>query len=81
MAVYRLSSKATADLDQIHEYLILNFGLKQAQAYLSGFYERFGTLAENPTYGRSASELSPGLRRSEYQAVERQVSSRESLAA
>ena len=31
MAVYSLSSKAAADLDQIHEYTILNFGLKQAR--------------------------------------------------
>jgi toxin ParE1/3/4 len=68
MAVYSLSSKAAADLDRIHEYTILNFGLKQAQKYLSGLHERFMTLAENPMHGRSASELSPGLRRSEYQA-------------
>jgi plasmid stabilization system protein ParE len=38
MAVYSLSSKAAADLDQIHEYTILNFGLKQARAYLSGLH-------------------------------------------
>ena len=68
MAVYSLSSKAAADLDRIHEYTILNFGLKQARAYLSGLRERFETLAENPMHGRSASELSPGLRRLEYQS-------------
>ena len=68
MAVYRLSSKAAADLDRIHDYTILNFGLKQAQEYLSGLHERFKTLAENPMLGRSASDLSPGLRRSEYQS-------------
>jgi toxin ParE1/3/4 len=68
MAVYSLSSKAAADLDRIHEYTILNFGLNQAREYLSGLQERFDTLAENPLHGRSASELSPGLRRSEYQS-------------
>ena len=68
MAVYSLSSKAAADLAQIHEYTILNFGLNQAREYLSGLHERFETLAENPMHGRSASELSPDLRRSEYQS-------------
>jgi len=68
MAAYSLSSKAAADIDQIHEYTILNFGLKQARAYLSGLHERFETLAENPMHGRSAGELSPGLRRLEYQS-------------
>ena len=68
MAVYSLSYKAAADLDQIHEYTILNFGLKQARAYLSGLRGRFETLAGNPMQGRSASELSPGLRRLEYQS-------------
>ncbi|MDP2239639.1 MAG: type II toxin-antitoxin system RelE/ParE family toxin [Burkholderiales bacterium] len=68
MGIYSLTSKAAADLDQIHEYTILNFGLKQAREYLSGLHERFKTLAENPMQGRSASELSPGLRRLEYQS-------------
>lgn len=68
MAVYSLSSKAAADLDGIYEYTILNFGLKQARAYLSGLHERFQTLGENPMHGRSASELSHGLRRLEYQS-------------
>ena len=68
MAVYSLSSKAAADLDGIYEHTILNFGLQQARAYLSGLHERFETLAENPMHGRSASELSPGLRRLEYQS-------------
>ena len=68
MAAYSLSSKAAADLDGIYEYTILNFGLMQARAYLSGLHERFETLAENPMHGRSASELSPGLSRLEYQS-------------
>ena len=68
MAVYSLSSKAAADLDGIYEYTILNFGLEQARAYLSGLHERFETLAENPMHGRTAGELTPGLRRLEYQS-------------
>jgi len=68
MAVYRLSSKAAADLDAVYEYTILNFGLEQARAYLSGLHERFETLAEHPMHGRKAGELAPGLRRFEYQS-------------
>ena len=68
MAVYSLSSKAAADLSGIYEYTILSFGLKQARSYLTGLHERIQSLAESPMQGRSASELSPGLRRLEYES-------------
>ena len=44
-AVYKLLSKADADLAGIYEYTILNFGLEQASAYLLGLHERFAALA------------------------------------
>lgn len=68
MAVYSLSSKAAADLDGIYEYTILNFGLEQARVYLLGLHERFEMLAEQPTHGRKADELAPGLRQLGYQS-------------
>jgi toxin ParE1/3/4 len=68
MAAYSLSAKAAADLSRIHEYTILNFGLKQAREYLIGLHERFESLAGNLMQGRSASELSPDLRRLEYES-------------
>ena len=68
MAVYSLSSKAAADLDEIYEYTILHFGLEQARVYLLGLHERFQMLAEQPTHGRKAEELAPGLRRLGYQS-------------
>jgi toxin ParE1/3/4 len=68
MAGYSLSSKAAADLEDIYEYAILNFGLEQARTYLSGLQERFELLARNPKHGRAANELSPGLRRLTYQS-------------
>jgi toxin ParE1/3/4 len=68
MASYSLSSKAAADLEGIHEYTILHFGLEQARVYLLGLHERFQMLAEQPTQGRKADELAPGLRRVEYQS-------------
>lgn len=66
MAVYKLSSKAAADLDGIYEYTILNFGLTHAQTYLHGLHERFDALAENPARGRLVPHLARGLRRFEY---------------
>ena len=68
MAAYSLSSKAAADLSQIYEYTILNFGLKKAREYLTGLHARFESLAANPMQGRSAIELSPGLRRLEFES-------------
>ena len=68
MAVYSLSAKAADDLDGIYEYTILNFGIEQAQAYLSGLQERFQILSEAPRLGRSAEKLAPKLRRYEYQS-------------
>ena len=68
MAVYSLSAKAATDLSGIYEYTILNFGLKQPQKYLTGLHARCESLAGSPRQGRSASELSPDLRRFEYRS-------------
>ncbi len=68
MASYSLSSKAAADLEDIYEYTIIHFGLEQARVYLLGMHARFQMLAEQPTEGRKADELAPGLRRVEYQS-------------
>ncbi|MBH0203972.1 MAG: type II toxin-antitoxin system RelE/ParE family toxin [Nitrospira sp.] len=68
MVGYSLSSKAAADLDGIYEYTILHFGLEQARVYLLGLHERFQMLAKQPTQGRTADELAPGLRGVEYQS-------------
>ena len=68
MAVYSLTSKAATDLDGIYEYTILNFGLEQARASLSGLHERFKPPAEHPTHGRNSHDLAPGLRHFKYQS-------------
>ena len=68
MAAYSLSSKATIDLAGIYEYSIITFGLAQARKYLSGLHDCFQMLAENPLYGREATELATNLRRLEYQS-------------
>jgi toxin ParE1/3/4 len=67
MAVYSLSAKAATDLEGIYEYTIREFGLEKARTYLLGPHKRFEMLAVQPELGRSAAELAPDLRRSEYQ--------------
>ena len=52
MAVYRLSKKAAADLDGIHEYSVVTFGTTQARNYLNRLHERFEILAQQPMLGR-----------------------------
>ena len=68
MAAYRLSRKAAADLDGIHEYSVMNFGREQARSYLTRLHERFEILAQQPMLGRRADHLAPELRRYEYRS-------------
>ncbi len=68
MVAYSLSSKAATDLAGIYEYTITTFGLVQAQNYLTGLHDCFRKLADNPLYGRSATELATNLRRLEYRS-------------
>ena len=68
MAVYELSGKASADVADIYEYMIVNFGVEQARTYLHGLDDCFKALAENPLQGRAADELASELRRYEYQS-------------
>ena len=68
MAAYSLSSKAAIDIAGIYEYTIITFGLVQARKYLSGLHDCFQMLADNPLYGRNATDLAPNLRRLEYRS-------------
>jgi len=68
MENYRLTKKADSDLSSLYEYGVLHFGLTQAQDYVIGLYDRFQILGKNPLFGRNADELTPKLRRSEYQS-------------
>ena len=68
MAVYKLSGKAGADVEDIYEDTIENFGIEQARKYLHGLGDCFKALAENPLRGRAADELASELRRYEYQS-------------
>ena len=68
MAAYRISVQAALDLDEIYEFTIMNFGLRQAQGYLNGLRERFALIAQQPMLGRSADQLAPNLRRYEFRS-------------
>ena len=68
MAVYKLSGKASVDVEDIYKYTIVNFGIEQARTYLHGLDDCFKALAENPLEGRAADELALELGRYEYQS-------------
>jgi toxin ParE1/3/4 len=64
----RESRRASADLDAIFEYGMLNFGVAAAISYvekLDGIYRR---LTEHPQSGRPEPELGPGTRSISYEA-------------
>ncbi len=65
---YRLTREAQADVEDIYRYSFDHFGERQADIYYQGLVDRFELLADNPMYSRSASQLAPDLRRSEYQS-------------
>lgn len=68
MASYNLSKIADADLDQIYEHSILEFGLGKAQEYFLGLHNSFSLLADNPLMGRDVSHIKEGYRRHEYKS-------------
>ena len=68
MSNYRLSRRAATDLEEIADYTIKRFGIKQARVYRDSLKSCFRHLANNPDMGRKAEQLAPGLRRFEHQA-------------
>lgn len=66
MNKFVLSNKADKDLADIFEYGILNFGVERATEYLLGINEKFQFISENKELGRSADEISKGLKRIAY---------------
>lgn len=68
MADFLLSRRADADLGEIADYTIAEFGIEQARRYRDGLRTCFQTLADNPRLGRSADDIHPGLRRFEHES-------------
>lgn len=57
-----LSKAADADLEDIFDYTLEEFGLDQAISYVSGFDDVFETISENPEIGRDRKEIIEELR-------------------
>jgi|TARA_R110000772_G_scaffold72505_26_gene158253 toxin ParE1/3/4 len=68
MADLRLSRRAASDLAEIADYTIAEFGIDQARRYRDQLHACFQSLLANPALGRSAEEVTPGLRRIRQQA-------------
>ena len=68
MARFRLSVRAAADMDGIADYTILKFGIQQARRYRDGLENAFQMLAEDRLRSRTAEELTPHLRRANYES-------------
>lgn len=66
MADYRLSEKATWDLDRLYEFGIEQFGLEQADRYYEGLMIRFQEIARNPQLAPTVEHIYPSLQRSVY---------------
>lgn len=63
MAGYRLRPKAKRDIERIADYTFEQWGERQEEAYLKLLKQALEALVENPEIGRSAEELSTGLRK------------------
>ncbi|MEO9624113.1 MAG: type II toxin-antitoxin system RelE/ParE family toxin [Qipengyuania citrea] len=68
MRELRLSRKAAGDLADIADYTIDSFGIEQARKYRDQLQTCFDSLLVNPMLGRSAGEVSSGVRRIRQQA-------------
>ncbi len=68
MPELHLSRRAATDLAEIADYTINEFGIDQARLYRDQLQACFQSLLDNPQLGRSAEEVSPGLRRIRQQA-------------
>ena len=68
MAEFLISRRADADLGEIADYTIAEFGIEQARRYRDGLLTCFQTLAENPALGRNADTIASGLRRFEHES-------------
>ena len=63
MASYRLSNKASADLEQLYEYGILTFGLRPADEYYDGLLAQMQKIADQPNLYPAVDDIYSGYRR------------------
>jgi toxin ParE1/3/4 len=62
---YTLSGEADADIENIAEASLRQWGLTRAEKYILGLHETFQMLVEFPDLGRDASHIRSGYRKIE----------------
>jgi len=62
---YTLSGEADADLQNIAETSLRQWGIARAEKYILGLHEAFQRLAKFLTLGRDAGHIRPGYRKVE----------------
>lgn len=62
MAEYRLRPKARADIEEIWNYTVNNWGERQARNYVSGLRDACIEIAENPLLGKAREDVLSGVR-------------------
>ena len=62
MASFVLARAAYADLEEIEGYTLDTWGEAQRDRYISGLFDKFDAVAENPELGRARPELAEGVR-------------------
>ncbi|WP_299876297.1 type II toxin-antitoxin system RelE/ParE family toxin [uncultured Sulfitobacter sp.] len=60
--VFRVSDRAGQDLDDIADYSIETWGIKQMESHMAMLDARFHWLAENPNLGQARPEIGPDIR-------------------
>lgn len=60
---YRLSEAAAHDIDEILEQSLVEFGVRQTEAYYTLLMHRLELLGGNPAMGSVAEDIRPGYRR------------------
>ncbi|MCL7945128.1 type II toxin-antitoxin system RelE/ParE family toxin [Marinobacter sp. ATCH36] len=68
MVNYRLSKRADEDFESVYLFGLLNFGLRQADAYADGLEKRFEQIAAQPDLYPAIEHIKPGFRFSVYQS-------------
>jgi toxin ParE1/3/4 len=58
---FQLSANSKRDLEAIYKYTMQNFGIDQANFYVTSFDKTFENLTINPHRGRKQDEIKRGL--------------------
>jgi len=65
--MYKLSRLAAEDFAIIYEYTLLNFGVRQADAYTQDLEKVLTLLSEHPLIGIASDEIGKDIRRHDHQ--------------